>query len=221
MTIADIFDRFLAAQQRRRRPLRTPAHTPLEMLDIVAIDSETTGLDLRSARIVSFGVVGIAKGLMVEARARLDLLVDPRVPIPATATAIHGIDAARIAGAPTLADVWDDLMASISDRIVIGHHIGFDLAVLAAEARRIGRPWSEPTSLDTAAMAAGLGLPADRLDLAELLARLGVRPRGERHSATGDALMAADLFVAIAERLRNQRRATLGGAVALQRAPRT
>lgn len=218
MTIADIFDRFLAAQ-RRRRPLRTPAHTPLEALEVVAIDSETTGLDVRSARVVSFAVIRIGRGLDIETRPRLDLLVDPRVPIPAGATAIHGIDAARVAGAPTIADVWDELTAAMADHVVVGHHIGFDLAMLAAEARRIRRPWHEPASLDTAAMAAGLGLPVDRLDLVELLARLGARPRGDRHTAAGDALMAADLFVAIAQRLRSQQRATLGGAVALQRGP--
>lgn len=218
MTIADIFDRFLAAQ-RRRRPLRTPGHTALEALELVAIDSETTGLDVGSARIVSFGVIRIAKGLDVEPRPKLDLLVDPRIPIPAAATAIHGIDAGRVAGAPSIADVWDELTAAMADRVVVGHHVGFDLAMLAAEARRIGRPWHEPATLDTAAMAAGLGLPVDRLDLVELLSRLGVRPRGERHTAAGDALMAADLFVTIAQRLRSQGRATLGGAVGLQRGP--
>jgi DNA polymerase-3 subunit epsilon/CBS domain-containing protein len=218
MIIADIFDRFLAARLRRQRP-RTPAHTPLEALKMVAIDSETTGLEVRSARIVSFAVISIATGLDVEPRPKLDLLVDPRVPIPAGATAIHGIDAGRVAGAPSIADVWDELTAALADRIVVGHHIGFDLAILAAEARRIGRPWREPASLDTAAMAAGLGLPVDRLDLVDLLARLGVRLRGERHTAAGDALMAADLFVAIAHRLRSQQRATLGGAVGLQRGP--
>jgi DNA polymerase III epsilon subunit-like protein len=218
MTIADIFDRFLATRRRRERP-RTPAHMPLEALEMVAIDSETTGLDVRSARIVSFAVIGIATGLDVEPRPKLDLLVDPRVAIPAGATAIHGIDAARVAGAPSIADVWDELTTALADCIVVGHHIGFDLAILAAEARRIGRSWQEPASLDTAAMAAGLGLPFDRLDLVDLLARLGARPRGERHTAAGDALMAADLFVAIAHRLRGRQRATLGGAVGLQRGP--
>lgn len=186
---------------------------------MVAIDSETTGLEIRSARIVSFAVISIATGLDVEPHPKLDVLVDPRVPIPAGATAIHGIDARRVAGAPSIADVWDELTAALADRVVVGHHIGFDLAILAAEARRIGQPWQEPASLDTAAMAAGLGLPVDRLDLVDLLARLGARPRGERHTAAGDALMAADLFVAIAHRLRGQQRATLGGAVGLQRGP--
>ena len=103
MIIADIFDRFLATGRRRQRP-RTPAHMPLEAIEMVAIDSETTGLEVRSARIVSFAVISIAKGLDVEPRPKLDLLVDPRVPIPAGATAIHGIDARRVAGAPSIAD---------------------------------------------------------------------------------------------------------------------
>lgn len=219
MTISDIFDRFLAGD-RPRRPLRAMAYTPLEMLELVAIDSETTGLDIRKARIVSFAAIAISRDLEVREPPLIDLLIDPRGPIPASATAIHGIDAAGVAGAPTIGDAWDDIDGVFAGRVVVGHHVAFDFAVLAAEARRIGRTWREPANLDTAAMLAGLGHPVDRLDLEELLPRLGVKPRGRRHSAAGDALMAADLFVAIARQLRRQGRATLGGAVGLQRMPR-
>lgn len=219
MTIADIFDRYvaLATPRRRRRGL---AHTPLEDIPMVAIDCETTGLDPRRDRVVSIAALPIDRGLVVSARPALDVIVDPCMPIPQRAVGVHGIDDARVAGHPTIADVWDEVMAALAGRVVVGHHVGFDLSVLANEARRIGRSWQEPPHFDTAALLGGLGLPVDRYDLAELLPRLGVRPRGARHTALGDAAMTADLFVEIARRLQGLGHGTFGGAMAAHRAPR-
>lgn len=215
MTISDIFDRYLQLARPRTR-LRAPAHTPLERLPLLVVDCETTGLDPRRDRIVSIAAVAIEPGLVV-GRTRLDMVIDPRLPIPPQSTAIHGIDAARVAGAPTLADIWEALSYVLTDRIVVGHCIAFDLAMLAAEASRAGLAWQEPLFLDTAALLAGMGLGLERLDLSEILPRLGLEPRGKRHTALGDATMTADLFVELARRLRGQGRATLGGAVAAQR----
>ena len=220
MTIADIFDRYLTLAAPRRGRQR-PAHTPLQDLALVALDCETTGLDPRRDRVVSIAALPIGPGLSIAAAPSLDLIVDPRMPIPQRATTVHGIDAARVAGCPTLADIWDQIMTALEGRVVVGHHIGFDLSVLASEARRIGQRWHEPIHLDTAAMLGGLGLPVDRHDLIDLLPRLGLRVRGIRHTALGDATMTADLFVELARRLQGQGRGTFGGAVAAHRAPRT
>lgn len=214
MTIADVFDRFLLAQPRPR--LRIPGHTPLERLPTVVIDCETTGLDPRRDRIVSLAAVEIGPGLAV-GRVLLDMLVNPRIPIPPQATAIHGIDASQLADEPTIADGWDEISRLLGDNVVVGHHVRFDLAMLASEARRAGLAWREPPWLDTAALLGGMGLANDRLDLVELLPRLGIEVRGQRHSAVGDATMTADLFVALARRLRGQGRGTFGGAIAAQR----
>lgn len=215
MTIADIFDRFLISARPRPR-IRAPGHTPLERLPLVVIDCETTGLDPRRDRIVAFAAVAIDPGLVV-GRLRLDAVIDPRMPIPPQATAVHGIDATLVAGAPTIGDVWGEIDTVLAGHVVVGHHVAFDLAMLAAEARRAGLAWQEPPSLDTAAMLAGMGLAVDRLDLADILPRLGIDPRGRRHTAPGDAMMTADLFVALARRLRGQGRGTFSGAVAAQR----
>lgn len=216
MTIADIFDRFLMAARPRPR-LRVPGHTPLERLAMIAIDCETTGLDPRRDRIVSLATLAIEPGLQV-GRPGLDIVVDPCMPIPQQSTSVHGIDDRRVAGAPTIADLWEEIAKVLGGYVIVGHHVGFDLAMLRAEARRIGVAWQEPLSLDTAAMLEGMGLVADgRLDLTHILPRLGIEPRGQRHTALGDATMAADLFVTLARRLRGQGRGTFDGAIAVHR----
>ena len=219
MTIADIFDRYLGQPQSLKR-LRIPTHTPLERLPMVAIDCETTGLDPRRDRIVSIAAVKIAAGLGVVEPPTLDLLIDPRMPIPARAVAIHGIDNAQVANAPTIAEAYDEILAALAGCVVVGHYVGFDLAMLASEARRNGCDWREPPCFDTFQLMGGLGLAADNGDLVDMLTRLGIEPKGMRHSAAGDARMAADLFVALARKLIGQGRGTFGGAMAAHRAPR-
>lgn len=65
--------------------------TPLMALDAVVLDTETTGLDPARARVVEIGAVRIHNG-RVDEGATLRLLVRPDEPVPAAATAIHGID---------------------------------------------------------------------------------------------------------------------------------
>lgn len=209
LTIADLFDRYMAAPRAASR-LRVPATERLERLRFVAIDSETTGLAARRDRIVSIAAVP-GLGLDFAADATLDLLVHPGVPIPARASEVHGIDDAAVVGAPSFAAAWPRIEAALRDSVVVGHHVAFDLAILAAECRRHGLPWIEPPSLCTQAMALALDPGAARHDLAELVRRhAGREPDGVRHSAAGDARMAAQLYVALARRFVGTGRDTWG-----------
>ncbi|MFD7888761.1 exonuclease domain-containing protein, partial [Streptomyces albidoflavus] len=62
---------------------------------LIGFDLETTGTDPREARIVTAAVIEVADG---ERRGHRTWLADPGIPIPAGATAVHGITDAR--GAP-------------------------------------------------------------------------------------------------------------------------
>jgi DNA polymerase III epsilon subunit-like protein len=219
MSIADI----LARYRRHGGPHATwngPVHTPLERLPMVAIDCETTGLDPRRDRIVAFAAIRIDHGLHVSPRSDLDLLIDPGIDIPSRAVAVHGIDRTKLAGAPSFADAFAAITASLAGAVVVGHHVRFDLAMLAREAARARRPWREPPSFDTASIAASFGHRTDHVDLDVVLGHLGIEPRGHRHSAAGDARRAADLFVALAHRLIGRGHGTYGGVIAAHRAPR-
>ena len=123
--------------------------TPLISLDAVVIDTETTGLDPRKARILEIGAVRIAGGRIDRARP-FRSLVNPGEPISAKATAMHGIDAAKLAEAPAFAEVWPKFSDFVGgDACVIGHTLGFDLAVLRRECERAGIAWIGRAALDT------------------------------------------------------------------------
>lgn len=191
--------------------------TPLIGLDAVVIDSETTGLDPARARIVDLAAVRVAGGRL-DGAAPFQTLVRPPGPIPPSATAIHGIDDAAVAGAARFADVWPAYLAYAADRIVIGHAIGFDLAVLRRECKLAGLPWHRPRSLCTQLLGRVAAPKLAGHSLEELGAWLGIGAPSQRHSALGDASYTAKLFLALLPRLRERGIRTLAEAEQASRA---
>ena len=189
---------------------RGTSATPLIALDAVVLDTETTGLDPAKARLVEVAAVRIAAG-EVDASAPLRALVRPDEPIPPAATHIHGIDDAAVAHAPPFAEVWPNLCAAITDKIMIGHTLGFDLAVLKRECERAGLAWRPPRSLDTRLLAEVARPNLAGYSLDQLAAWLGVEVAG-RHAAVADATTTARVFLALLPKLRERGIRTLGEA---------
>lgn len=212
MTIADIFDG-IHIRQRPLRRVSIARTTPLAQVSVTVIDTETTGLDPRRDRIVSIAAIRL-QGLDSLSILALDLLIDPGIPIPARSSSVHGIHDVDVAASQDFPGAYPAICAAIDHTIVIGHHVAFDLAILAAEARRHGLPWREPLHFDTARLAASLAPHHRGLDLADLLRRFGAEPVGQRHRAADDAAMAASLYIILARQLAAQGRGTVGGALA-------
>ena len=184
--------------------------TPLLALDAVVIDTETTGLDARKARVVEIALVPIVAGRL-DAGAACRRLIRPDVAIPAQATRIHGIDAAAVADAPRFAEAWPELAALIGERVLIGHSVGFDLTVLTRECERAGLPWTRPRALDTRLLAEVAAPDLAGYSLENVAAWLEIEVT-DRHSALGDALAAARAFQALLPRLREVPHPHAGGS---------
>lgn len=174
-----------------------PSVQPLIALDAVVLDTETTGLDPAKARIVQIGAVALRQGRLV-LEERFERLVDPGVPIPASATAIHHIDDQTVAGAPAFAAAFEALEQFRAGRLIVGHNLGFDLAIFRRECRLAGQAYAPPASLDTRLLGQ-ICFPALAGYTLEILAeRTGVTlDRGGRHDAVGDAESAGAIFVAL------------------------
>ena len=181
---------------------------PLIALDAVVIDTETTGLDPRKAWIVEIAAVRLVAGRL-QPKTEFRRLVRPGGPIPKLATGIHGIDDASVAGAPAFADIWPELSTFIGGAVVIGHAIGFDLAVLKRECERAGIGWTRPHTLDTRLLAEVAEPDLAGYSLDSLAAWLGVEIT-DRHSALGDALACARIFLALLPKLRKGRHPDAG-----------
>ena len=194
--------------------------TPLIALDAVVIDTETTGLDPRKAWTVEIAAVRITGGRLQTATV-FRRLIRPGVVIPPLSTQIHGIDEAAVADAPSFAEVWPDLSAFIGDSVVIGHALGFDLAVLKRECERADVDWKRPRTLDTRLLAEVAEPNLAGFSLDNLAAWLGVEIT-DRHTARGDAVAcAAHLPRAAAATARGRHPHAGGGGAGLPRADRS
>lgn len=116
---------------------------------LAAFDLETTGVDTRSAKIVSAALVRLdERGEVV---GREDWLVNPGEPIPTRATEVHGITTERAIaeGIPAYRAI-PEIVAAVRAVFELGiglviYNAPYDLSVLAAEARRYGvEPIPEP-----------------------------------------------------------------------------
>lgn len=86
------------------------------------LDLETTGLS-PDAEIVEVAVVA-ANGTLV-----LQELIRPTAPVPAEATAIHGLDDSTLSASPVFEIVYPRLAARV-DRTTVAYNAAFDQAVL-------------------------------------------------------------------------------------------
>ena len=188
----------------------TGSATPLISLNAVVVDTETTGLDPAKARIVEIGLVPLKSGKLDEAGA-LRRLVNPGEPIPLATTKIHHIDDAAVADAPAFADAWPPVADRIGEAVWLGHTLGFDLAVLKRECERAGMTWRAPRTLDTRLLAQVVEPRLGGYTLEHLASWLNVTVV-DRHSAVGDAILTARIFLALLPKLREGNIRTLAEA---------
>lgn len=174
--------------------------TPLISLDAVVLDTETTGLEPSKARIIEIGIVPLKGGRLVESAGQRQL-VNPGLPIPEATTRIHKIDDTMVADAPAFAAIWPDMASAMSGAILIGHTLGFDLAVLKRECERAGLKWTAPRTLDTRLLAQVAEPHLGGYTLEHLASWLGVTVEA-RHSALGDAILTAKIYLALLPKLR-------------------
>jgi DNA polymerase-3 subunit epsilon/CBS domain-containing protein len=182
--------------------------TPLIGLHAVAVDSETTGLDVRKARMIEFAALPIEHGEL-DREAAWATLITCGEPIPPASQAVHGICDADLAGQPDFGAVAPQIAARLRDKVLIGHTIGFDLALLEHEHRRASLPFQRPFALDVRHLAQIVAPNLPGYSLEALAAWLGVTPR-DRHRAMGDAEAAGLIFIGLIPKLREAGYRTLG-----------
>jgi len=162
-----------------------------------AIDFETTGLYPGSDSILEVGAVLSQGGREIDSFASF---VRPPGAIPAAATAVHGIDAGMVAGAPALEEVFPSLLAFIEGAILVGHNINFDLAFLEAGCRKSGTPMPSSPGIDTCSFARAVLKGETSYSLENLSRRYGLG-NGKHHRALDDARCALGLLALIVSRI--------------------
>ncbi|MEZ4727750.1 MAG: 3'-5' exonuclease [Caldilineaceae bacterium] len=183
---------------------------PLTQLAYTVFDTETTGLDPTTDRIVAIGAVRIVNGRLLR-QENFDQFVDPERPIPATAAAVHAITDAMVRGQPPIEQVLPQFLRFAEETVLVGHNIAFDLRMFESEEATTGVKVTNPV-LDTLLLSGVLHPDADDHSLETIAGRLGVSVFG-RHTALGDALVTAEILLRMIPLLHLRGISTLGAAI--------
>lgn len=112
----------------------------------VAFDTETTGLDAETSRIIEIGAVKFNKTGILE---DFSTLVNPKTKIPFQITNITGITDEMVKDKPETKQVLEEFLPFLKDSIIVGHNVQFDLRFLKAEAERNNLTPVENRAIDT------------------------------------------------------------------------
>jgi DNA polymerase III subunit epsilon len=196
------------AYAKARLPRRD---TPWREARYCVVDLELSGLDPRVHEIVSFCAIPVDDGRLRLAGS-VHGLARPTRPLPEAAIRVHGIRAADLANAPPIAEAVRAILPVMSGRILVAHHASIERAFLGRALRSAGVRMRGPV-IDTAVLARlWIGerdgtVPA-RMTLGALAGACGL-PAHSPHTAVGDTLTTAQLFIATATQLDTLRRETI------------
>lgn len=173
--------------------------TSIDQVRFIVLDSETTGLDPRTDRIITIGAVAVRAGEILLEDA-FDVLL--KVAKNTSAVTVHGITRDEARGGMDEPDALVRFLDYVRDGVIVGHHIGHDIGVLDAACERHWGVHTRNRSLDTMDLTLHLerdgafaGRPPIRsFTLDALCEMFGVIPH-DRHTASGDAFITAQVFL--------------------------
>ncbi len=160
---------------------------PLDEIEFVAFDTETTGLMPARERVVELSGVRFT---LADELKHFESLVDPGIPIPPGSSRVHGIKDEDVAGQPTIDAVLPGFMELCTGAVLFAHNAEFDVNFLAHEAVRHGVALSRVPVLDTVEIARSLRPDLPNHKLATVSNALGcASPTHHRALADSQTLM--------------------------------
>ncbi len=173
----------------------------------IAIDVETTGLDARRDEVISFAGIPIESARIVTPES-VQGLVRPRAASTGASSEIHGLRDYDLAGAPEAPEALAPLAALMDGRVPVVHAQWVERTFL----RKAGCPLPRRI-VDTALLWRLLTIERGEPDpgtrsLSVIAGSLGL-PAHRPHTAEGDTLTAAQVFLAMATHLEARGPATV------------
>jgi DNA polymerase-3 subunit epsilon len=165
----------------------------LAELAYTVFDTETTGLDIREGdEMVAIGAVRILNSRLLESEC-FEQLVKPECILRHDAIRIHGIQPEMLEGQPDVRQALQSFQRFAEGTILVAHNAAFDMRLLQLQEKRTGIRFGNPV-LDTMLLSAVVHPAHRRHDLATIAERLGITIMG-RHTALGDAIATAEVFL--------------------------
>ncbi|HES59616.1 MAG TPA: hypothetical protein ENO18_04210, partial [Caldithrix sp.] len=156
----------------------------------VVFDLETTGKDPEKCGIVEIAAVKIEKGKKLD---EFHSLINPGIPIEASAQAVHNISDADVESSPSIADVWPKFEKFIGNNLLIAHNgYEFDFKLLDRVSKQLKRPKLKNIRYDSLILARNL-FPSAQNSIDGLVDRYKL-DAGQRHRALDDVIVLHEIF---------------------------
>lgn len=183
---------------------------PLTDLAYTVFDTETTGLNpSQGDEIIQIGATRIVNGKLLRQES-FEQLVNPRRSIPPESIPIHGITPDMVQGQPDILEVLPAFHAFAHDTVLVAHNAAFDMRFLQLKEKATGLSFDQPV-LDTLLLSALIHPSQDSHRLEAIAERFNVTVIG-RHTAMGDAMVTAEVFLKLIPLLAEKGIHTLGQA---------
>jgi len=181
--------------------------------ELVALDFETTGLDLDRDEVISFGLIPILRG-RIDLSGQLYQEVAPDVEPSRSSIPIHHLRAQDLATAPAMQDVADAFRSALSGRFILAWAAEVEIAFLRKVFGGGRRAWRRRT-IDVRTLIMAVERPSGDARrgpgyyaLSAAATRFGV-PVEQTHHALDDAFMTAELFLVAANALEARGRGSI------------
>lgn len=173
--------------------------TAIDNVRFVVLDTETTGLNPHTDRIITIGAVAVQNG---------DILLDDsfealiKMTQNSSSVTVHGVTRDESRAGIDEPEALERFLEYLKDGVIVGHHIGHDIATFD---EAYDRHWGFRLfnrALDTMNLALHFDKagafsgrpPIKRFTLDALCDVFGVIPH-DRHTASGDAFITAQVFL--------------------------
>ncbi|AKP52826.1 DNA polymerase III epsilon subunit [Cyclobacterium amurskyense] len=160
-----------------------------ELFMYAIVDIETTGGFTGNNKIIEIAVV-FHDGEKIT--GQYEQLLDPEMHVPGFITGLTGIDSQMLEGAPTFADISDELFDLLEDKVFVAHNVGFDYSFVKQAFEREGKVY-KPKRLCTVRLSRKIFPGLKSYSLGRLCESRGITVN-DRHRAMGDAWATSILF---------------------------
>ena len=191
--------------------MKTRRNRSLEEQRFVILDTETTGLDPVNARLLSFGAIA-ATDIALDLADSVEITFRQQPAEVGETVQVHGILKSHLGKGIAPRAALHRVIEFISDAVLVGHHIDFDLKMLnkTLQEEFPGSRLKNKT-IDTANLALrlehfndGYVYQPEDYTLDSLCQRYGISLT-DRHTAAGDAFITGQLFLKLLGRCKTRK----------------